>query len=214
LPHINFGALFISFTVLLLSLTVHEAAHAWTADRLGDPTARRLGRVSFNPIVHVDFIGTILLPLLAIFSRLPIIGWAKPVPVNPANLRNFRRDYLLVAAAGPGSNLALAVAAGLCLRAVSGGIDEQSDVNPGGLGATLLLLVIQINVLLAVFNMIPVPPLDGGNVLFALLPPGLARGVDMLRPYGFLVLYGLILTGLLQAMIWPPSRFLMRLLQP
>jgi Zn-dependent protease len=214
LPHINFGALFISFTVLLLSLTVHEAAHAWTADRLGDPTARRLGRVSFNPIVHVDFVGTILLPLLAIFSRLPIIGWAKPVPVNPANLRNFRRDYLLVAAAGPGSNLALAIVAGLGLRAMAGGIDMQSGVNPGGLGATLLLLVIQINVLLAVFNMIPVPPLDGGNVLLALLPPAMARGVSLLRPYGFLVLYGLMFTGLLQAMIWPPSRFLMRLLQP
>ena len=102
---------FIAFIVLLFSLTVHESAHAWTADRLGDPTARLLGRVSLNPLVHADLIGTVLFPLIAMLTRLPLIGWAKPVPVNVSRLRHHRRDYVLVAAAGPASNLLLAVVA-------------------------------------------------------------------------------------------------------
>ena len=105
MPDINFAQIFIAFIVLLFSLTVHETAHAWTADRLGDPTARLLGRVSLNPIVHADPIGTVLFPLLAMVSGVPIIGWAKPVPVNIRRLRHPRRDYVLVAAAGPASNL-------------------------------------------------------------------------------------------------------------
>src|SRR3954464_1907204 len=106
----------IGFGILLLSLTIHEAAHAWTADKLGDPTARALGRVSLNPLVHIDWIGTVLLPLVAAFSRLPLIGWAKPVPVNVRNLRHPRRDFMLVAAAGPISNMLQAVAWALLLR--------------------------------------------------------------------------------------------------
>src|SRR5438477_4291542 len=108
---INFAQVFIAFTVLLFSLTVHETAHAWTADRLGDPTARLLGRVSLNPIVHADLIGTVLFPLLAIAGGVPLIGWAKPVPVDVRRLRHGRRDYVLVAAAGPASNLLLAIVA-------------------------------------------------------------------------------------------------------
>ena len=110
---INFAQVFIAFTVLLFSLTVHEMAHAWTADRLGDPTARLLGRVSLNPIVHADPIGTVLFPLLALIGGVPLIGWAKPVPVVISRLRHQRRDYVLVAAAGPASNLVLAVVASL-----------------------------------------------------------------------------------------------------
>src|SRR6185436_11867341 len=112
---INFAQVFIAFAVLLFSLTFHELAHAWTADRLGDPTARLLGRVSFNPIVHADPIGTVLFPLLAIIGNVPIIGWAKPVPVVISRLRRQRRDYVLVAAAGPASNLILAVVSSLIL---------------------------------------------------------------------------------------------------
>jgi Zn-dependent protease len=115
LPDIDFAQVFISFIVLLFSLTVHEMAHAWTADRLGDPTARLLGRVSLNPIVHADPIGTVLFPLLALISGAPLIGWAKPVPVNSRQLRNPRRDFVLVAAAGPASNLLMAFAAALVL---------------------------------------------------------------------------------------------------
>src|SRR3954470_11416265 len=118
LLNIDFAQVFILFVVLLFSLTVHEAAHAWTADRLGDPTARLLGRVSLNPIVHIDPIGTLLFPLLAIVAGVPLIGWAKPVPVNVQKLRNHRRDYVLVAAAGPASNLALAIIAALLLKLI------------------------------------------------------------------------------------------------
>ena len=112
LPDINFAQVFISFIVLLFSLTVHEMAHAFTADRLGDPTARLLGRISLNPIVHADPIGTILFPLIALMTGAPLIGWAKPVPVDVRRLRHHRRDYVLVAAAGPASNLVLALLVG------------------------------------------------------------------------------------------------------
>src|SRR5688572_24569832 len=108
---INFAQLFIAFIVLLFSLTVHEMAHAWTADRLGDPTARVLGRVSLNPLVHADPVGTFLFPLIAMVTGVPLIGWAKPVPVDVRKLRRQRRDFVLVAAAGPASNLVMAVCA-------------------------------------------------------------------------------------------------------
>ena len=117
MPDINFAQVFIAFVVLVFSLTVHEMAHAWTADRLGDPTARLLGRVSLNPVVHADLIGTVVFPLVALVSGLPLIGWAKPVPVNIRRLRHERRDYVLVAAAGPASNLVLAVTAAVILAA-------------------------------------------------------------------------------------------------
>src|SRR5438045_9542796 len=116
LPGIDFAQLFIAFIVLLFSLTVHESAHAWTASRLGDPTARLLGRVSLNPIVHADLVGTVLFPLLAIIGHVPLIGWAKPVPVNVNPLRRGRRDYVFVAAPGPLSNLVMAIAASLGLE--------------------------------------------------------------------------------------------------
>ena len=196
----------IGFGVLLLSLTVHEAAHAFTADRLGDPTARRLGRVSLNPAVHVDPIGTILFPLIALATRLPLIGWAKPVPVNGRNLQHYRRDFMLIAAAGPASNLALAVLAAVVWRALSLGAGGAHAVPD--LVASIVERALIINVLLAVFNMIPVPPLDGGNVLAGFLPPGVARQYDRLRPFGFLVLYALMFTGTLWAIVLPPARLI------
>jgi len=118
LPDINIAQLFIAFIVLLFSLTVHEAAHAWTADRLGDPTARLLGRVSLNPIVHADLIGTVIFPLMAMVSGIPLIGWAKPVPVLVSRLKHGRKDFVLVAAAGPASNLLIAVIASLVLHLI------------------------------------------------------------------------------------------------
>jgi Zn-dependent protease len=197
----------IAFGVLLFSLTVHEAAHAYTADRLGDSTARQLGRVSFNPAVHVDPIGTILFPLIAIATSLPVIGWAKPVPVNGRNLGNFRRDFMLIAAAGPASNLALAVLAAITWRVLAAGAGGAGGVPE--IAATVLERALLINVLLAVFNMIPVPPLDGGNVLSGLLPPQVARQYDRLRPFGFLLLYALMLSGALWAIVAPPARFIL-----
>ncbi|HEY7501163.1 MAG TPA: site-2 protease family protein [Vicinamibacterales bacterium] len=194
----------VPIAIVLLSLTVHEAAHAWTADRLGDPTARLLGRVSFNPIVHIDPIGTILLPLLAALSNLPIIGWAKPVPVNTSRLRHPQRDFMVIAAAGPASNILLAVlgAAAIAITATP------------SYGSSPLLQFVEINILLAMFNLVPVPPLDGGNVLAGLLPPAAAQTFDRLRPFGFIILYAMMFTGILNALIMPPARLLWGILIP
>ncbi len=199
--------------VLLFSLTVHEAAHAWTANRLGDPTARRLGRISLNPAVHIDPIGTILLPLVAFMAGGLIFGWAKPVPVNPMNLKNYRRDFLVIAAAGPASNVLLATAASLLMR-----VGLAGAASSGGIASALFdigFMVIQLNLLLAVFNMIPIPPLDGGTVLAGLLPRPLADGYDrVVRPYGFMILLVLMMTGTLYDLIIPPFSVLSGLLTP
>jgi Zn-dependent protease len=205
----------IAFAIVLASLTVHEAAHAWTADRLGDPTARILGRVSLNPIVHMDLIGTVILPIIAAVSGLPIIGWAKPVPVNISRLRRQRRDFVLVAAAGPASNIALAILAAMVLRLVTGlGPDDTDIYARASFGMSLLVQAIEINLLLAFFNLIPIPPLDGGNVLAGLLPEQTAQVFDRIRPYGFILLYALMLTGVLSQLIVPPMLFFGRMLIP
>jgi Zn-dependent protease len=211
---INVAQIFISFIVLLFSLTVHEMAHAWTADRLGDPTARLLGRVSLNPLVHADPIGTVLFPLIAMITGAPLIGWAKPVPVNVRQLRHHRRDYVLVAAAGPASNLVMAVTAG-CLLAVLPISPQTLDAaNVSAPLATFLSQAMRLNVLLAVFNMIPIPPLDGGNVLGGLLPRSLGVKYDaLMRPYGFILLYALLLTRGFDYLVVPPARFLLSWLQ-
>jgi len=192
-----------SFAILLVSLSIHEAAHAWSADRLGDPTARLLGRLTLNPISHIDVIGTMVFPLVAMYSGLPLIGWAKPVPVNWQNLRSPRRDFAVVAAAGPASNLVLAV-----------GFAAVLSIAPVGENVVSALFVraVVVNVLLAVFNMIPVPPLDGGNVLAGFVPEGAARLMDALRPWGFLLLYALMLTGVLETLVWPVGRAILRVL--
>ena len=183
------------FLVLLFSLTVHESAHAWTADQLGDPTSRILGRISLNPLVHIDLVGTVVLPLVAILTGAPIIGWAKPVPVNTDRLRRGRRDFVLVAGAGPASNILMAVLASLALTVIG---------SANSVFYLVALQTVQLNLLLAVFNMVPVPPLDGGNVLGGLLPSALAESFDrLLRPYGFLILYALLLTGTLWDLIGP-----------
>jgi Zn-dependent protease len=195
--------------VLLFSLTVHEMAHAWSADRLGDPTARLLGRVSLNPIVHADLIGTIVFPLIAMISGAPLLGWAKPVPVNMRYLRHPRRDYMLVAAAGPSSNLVLAFSAAIVLAIMPVSpqtLDQPTITVPL---AAILSQLIRLNVLLAVFNMIPIPPLDGGNVLAGLLPVSLATTFTRLRPYGFLLLYALILSDGYRYIVIPPYRFIL-----
>lgn len=209
MPGIDFGQIFIAILVLLFSLTIHESAHAWTADRLGDPTARLLGRISINPIVHMDPIGTVLFPLLAAISGVPLIGWAKPVPVRVANLRHGRRDYMLVAAAGPASNLILATLASMALRTMP--ISPSSLGGPGVSGsvAILAMRMIEINVLLAVFNMVPVPPLDGGNVLAGVLPAKAARMFNALSSYGFVIIYALMLSGTLAAFVSPLYYFLL-----
>ena len=155
-----------------------------------------------------------LFPLLALIGGVPFIGWAKPVPVNVRRLRHYRRDYLLVAAAGPASNLALALAAATVLRVVPISPVTLGEPNVSVPIASLLGRAMQINIWLAVFNMIPIPPLDGGNVLSGLLPRQIAYRFDaIVRPYGFLLLYALMLTGGLEHLVVPPSRLLVSWLQ-
>ncbi len=201
----------IPFGVILFSLTVHESAHAWSAARLGDRTAERLGRISLNPIRHIDPVGTILLPLILSWAGGPVFGWAKPVPVDPRNLKRPRQDFLYIAAAGPASNVVLAVMASAVMS-----VAPVSPLDIGGVAVPLwrvASVMFQINLLLAVFNMVPIPPLDGGNVLAGLLPEGLARGFDQLvRPWGFVILIVLMYTGALYAIIMPPYLFLSELL--
>ena len=199
---IDYQQVLIAFVILVSSLTFHEAAHAWTANKLGDPTARLLGRLSLNPAVHVDVIGTIVFPLIAMVTGFPLIGWAKPVPVNMRNLHHPRRDFAIVAAAGPISNLLLA-GVGAAVFTIWGA-DAASETRE--LIASGLLRFVLLNVLLAVFNMIPVPPLDGGNILMGIVPESVAVAIDRLRPWGFLLLYALMLSGLLAAIIFPVQR--------
>jgi Zn-dependent protease len=198
---VSFATILPSFVILVCSLSFHEAAHAWMANRLGDPTARNLGRLTLNPLAHVDWIGTVLFPLVAMSTGAPLIGWAKPVPVDFRYLRSPRRDFALVAVAGPVSNLVLAV-----LLAVVRGLIVSTHPLPGGtadMASEILVSAVLLNVLLAVFNMIPVPPLDGSNVAIGLLPPEAGRLFMAMRPWGFIILYALMLTGILWEIVRP-----------
>jgi Zn-dependent protease len=211
LPNINLVEVFIIFVVLLFSLSVHEAAHAWTADRLGDPTARLLGRITLNPAVHADPIGTIVFPLIGLLTNVNfLLGWAKPVPVNITRLRgNWKRKYMLIAAAGPASNLVLALIAALVLRVLPGTTLEPTVDAALTPLIRFLDVAVGLNVLLAVFNMVPVPPLDGGNVVAGLLQGPVAEMYERLRPYGFIILYAMMFSGVLATIISPPARFLL-----
>ncbi len=184
---------------ILLALTVHECAHAWVANKLGDPTARMLGRVTLNPIRHLDPLGTIML----FFSGL--FGWAKPVPVNPRNFRNPSKSMMWVALAGPLSNLFLAAISALAYKLFIIGGPVLGSRFPAVYSPLALMaeISIVINVSLAVFNMVPVPPLDGSKVLSNMLPADKAFRFARLEPYGFMILMVLIITGILNKFVSP-----------
>jgi len=177
---------------LIIAIVFHEVSHGLVARRLGDPTAAERGRLTFNPIRHVDPFGTVILPLILALSHAPIFGWAKPVPVNYHRLRHPRRDMVLVALAGPGMNLLLAIVGALVLAATL-----SFSSNPDSLGTAFLagnaLNFVLINLFLAVFNLLPIPPFDGGHVVQGLLPPPLAQSFARIGRYSLLVLVVLLL---------------------
>ena len=189
--------------VFFFAITVHEAAHSWAALKMGDPTAYHLGRITLNPLPHIDPVGTVILPFLLILTGAPILfGWAKPVPVNPLNLRNPRRDNLLISAAGPLSNLTVAFLALfgiIILKSISPETYSEKGVLfylVSGI-FSIFYYTIFINIILAVFNLIPIPPLDGSGVLMGLLSDEAAMKYERIRPYGFIIIILLLMTGIL-----------------
>lgn len=193
---------------ILFALTVHECAHAWVADKRGDPTARMLGRVTLNPLKHLDPIGTLALFFSGMF------GWARPVPVNPRNFRNPSKDMMLVALAGPASNLMLAALSAILFKLLHAGMFEFLSGMPGVFKPLYIMVQLSIimNVSLAIFNMVPVPPLDGSKVLAHFLPPNQAFAFARLERYGFLILMVLIMTRVLDSVVSPLVYFMAGLL--
>lgn len=184
--HLNVRFIVIQYVCLLFSLCFHEAAHAFMANRCGDPSARLMGRLSMNPLAHIDPIGTVVMPLLMFVTNIPfLIGWAKPVPFNPRNLRDIRRDPVWIALAGPASNLLLALVTMVALRGV------VMVTGPNILHSTVVgdmaLTFIVINIALMVFNLLPIPPLDGHHLLYYFLPPAGQRVLEQIGPFGIMI---------------------------
>jgi len=185
----------ISLLVFFSAIVVHEFSHAFVAYKLGDMTAARSGRLTLNPLAHVDPFGTILLPVFLIAVKSPVLfGWAKPVPIDFSALKNPKKDIIWVGLAGPAANLLLALLATLVVK--SGTISGAAMTQIAG-------HIILINVILAVFNLIPIPPLDGSRIIMGLLPVPMAIRYAAIEPYGFIVLFALLYLGLFNVIIWP-----------
>lgn len=193
--------------VLLFSLIMHEVAHGYMALRLGDTTARDSGRLTLNPLPHIDIFGTIIFPIILIVIHSPVLfGWAKPVPVNPLRVGGGKKGLAKVSAAGPGSNLLLAVVVGVIFRIFSSGTGFNQTVSQ------ILFFAVFINIILALFNLIPVPPLDGSKILMAYLPDDVAERFSGLQRYGFLIIFFLLFIGLFDLVILPIAKLLLILI--
>jgi Zn-dependent protease len=201
------GQFILYMVALIFSLSVHESAHAWTSNLFGDDLARSQGRISLNPAVHVDPIGTLLFPAISFFTGAPLIGWAKPTPVNPLRWRNKRVANFWVSAAGAISNFVIAIIAGITIRllysfgvieVIAGGFRPISTDSTIAIGAVELLVVFfKLNVALGVFNLLPIPPLDGSKVLASILPESFEAGFETLERFGFILLFIAVFTGVL-----------------
>ncbi|HXG63586.1 MAG TPA: site-2 protease family protein [Blastocatellia bacterium] len=211
---IDIGYIILWFIVLLFSLSFHEAAHAWTSEKFGDDTGRRQGRITLNPLPHIDPIGTVVFPLIMAITSIPLFGWAKPVETNPNLWRDKTKANISVSAAGPISNFILAAAAFIILKSlIAGGlafpVGNAGVVPMPGQPAfmeplTLLLnIMLALNLALGVFNLIPIPPLDGSHVLESLLPDEMAQAYAQIQPYGFILLIALMYIGVFGYIYFP-----------
>jgi Zn-dependent protease len=225
LENIDIGNLIIWFIVLLFSLSFHEAAHAWTSEKFGDDTGRHQGRITLNPMAHIDPIGTVLFPIIGAITGFPLLGWAKPVQTNPLLWRDKTKANISVSAAGPISNFILAIVAFTIIKSLlvsgvmlpGGGFYNIIIPFPGQAAfltplAVFLSVMLLLNVSLGVFNLIPVPPLDGSHVLEELLPYNMAQAYEQIRPYGFLLLMAFLYLGVFGFIIGPVYRFVLIML--
>ena len=193
--------------VLLFSIVFHEVAHGRIALARGDTSARDAGRLTLNPLPHIDLFGTILLPLFLIVTRSPVLfGWAKPVPVNPGRFKDSKKDMALVGASGPASNILLAIVFATAFKLSVGAL------GPAHLFSQTVIFGVAINLVLAVFNLIPIPPLDGSRILMAFLPDDLAEKYIQVERFGFIIIFGLLFLGAFRMIIWPIVFRLMLLL--
>jgi Zn-dependent protease len=195
---------------LLLAVIAHEVAHGWVAEKRGDPTARRLGRITLNPLVHIDPVGTLLLPSVLFILNAPFLfGWARPVPVVAANLKGGRKDMALVAAAGPMSNFLLAALSAGVYRLILSGSPLGHGAGDAWLGwladplLRMAVISVEFNLVLMVINLLPIPPLDGGRVLMGLAPAAMARTLERVEGYGMLIVLILIGTNVWGYIVWP-----------
>ncbi|HLP59364.1 MAG TPA: site-2 protease family protein, partial [Candidatus Deferrimicrobium sp.] len=204
----------IQIAMLLFAVSVHESAHGWMAEKFGDPTARMQGRITLNPIAHIDLVGSIIFPIILAIMHAPVFGWAKPVIVNPYNLRNYRRATIFISAAGPGSNI-ITASVGIGLFLILKRVNIELLMSSGGMQVIGLLLfnLIIINIFLAIFNLIPVPPLDGSGIMEGLLHGEALHNYLKLKPYGFILLLLIIYTGVLDIIARPVLRVVITILQ-